>query len=70
MNTPVHLIIDRDTCIGYGECVSVDSDAVALDQGGCAYALVDRLAGDRAKAICDACPTGAIRMTAATGSAA
>ena len=58
----VRLIIDPDLCIGYGECVAEDPDAVALDEHGCARPLADRLSADRAQRICAACPTGAISV--------
>ena len=60
MNAKV--IIDEDTCIGYGECVSVDSDAVALQPSGCARVLVATLDLARAEALCAVCPTGAISL--------
>ena len=56
----VRLIIDPDLCIGYGECVAEDAEAVTLDEDGCARPLVDRLSAERAERICAACPTGAI----------
>ena len=43
-----HLIIDPDTCVGYGECVAEDAAAVELDEHGCARALLPRLPQDRA----------------------
>jgi ferredoxin len=58
----MRLIIDPDTCVGYGECVAQDGEAVALDEGGCARALVATLAADRAERICNACPVGAITL--------
>ena len=36
----MQLIIDPDTCVGYGECVAQDAEAVELDDQGCAHALV------------------------------
>ena len=36
VNMEVKLIIDMDTCMGYGECVAEDPEAVELDQDGCA----------------------------------
>ena len=34
----MRLIIDPDTCVGYGECVAQDAEAVELDETGCARA--------------------------------
>ncbi len=56
----MRIIIDPDTCVGYGECVAEDADAVELDGQGCARALVPILPADRAERICAACPVGAI----------
>jgi ferredoxin len=57
----VHIIVDPDICIGSGECVAVDPEAVELDQG-CAHVLVDPLEEARAERICDACPVGALTL--------
>ena len=59
----VRLVIDPDLCIGYGECVAEDAEAVALNEDGCARPIVDRLPLARAERICAACPTGAISVT-------
>jgi ferredoxin len=61
----MQLIIDRDTCVGYGECVAEDSDAVELDDHGCARAVTPVVSADRAERICAACPVGAITLRAA-----
>ena len=61
----VKLIIDRDTCIGYGECVAEDAEAVQLDGDGCARVILAELDPDRAARICAACPTNAITTEAA-----
>jgi ferredoxin len=61
----MRLIIDPDTCVGYGECVAEDPEAVALDDAGCAQVLVATLDADRAERICSACPVGAITLQSA-----
>jgi ferredoxin len=61
----VELIIDPDTCVGYGECVAEDADAVELDGDGCARARLVSLDRARAQRICAACPVGAISFVAA-----
>ncbi len=58
----VSLVIDRDACVGYGECVAEDPGAVALDNDGCARVLVAVLDAERASRICAACPVGAVRV--------
>ena len=58
----VHLTIDLDACIGSGECVAIDPDAVELDNHGSAHLLIDQLEEDRAKRLCDACPMSAISI--------
>ena len=61
----VELIIDPDTCVGYGECVAEDADAVELDGDGCARARLVSLDRARAERICAACPVGAISLATA-----
>ncbi len=61
----MRLIIDPDTCVGYGECVAVDAEAIELDDHGCARARTAQLAADRAERICAACPVGAITLAPA-----
>ncbi len=58
----VHLIIDPDACIGSGECVAIDPDAVELDDQGSAHLLIDQLEEERAQRLCDACPMSAISI--------
>ena len=58
----VHLIIDPDACIGSGECVAIDPDAVELDNQGSAHLLIDQLEEERAQRLCDACPMSAISI--------
>ena len=61
----VELVIDPDTCVGYGECVAEDAEAVELDGDGCARARLVSLDRARAERICAACPVGAISFVAA-----
>jgi ferredoxin len=61
----VTLTIDPNTCVGYGECVAEDADAVELDDTGCARVLLAVLDTDRASRICAACPVGAISVASA-----
>lgn len=57
-----HLTIDADVCIGSGECVALDPEAVELDDRGCAHVLVSELDDDRAEPLAEACPVGAISV--------
>ena len=57
--------IDRSLCVGYGECVAEDPDAVERDGDGCARSLHATLEGARAERLCAVCPTGAISLRAA-----
>ncbi len=61
MNT-VQIIIDPDACIGYGECVGEDPEAVELDANGCARVVIASLNEDRAVRLCAACPVSAISI--------
>ena len=44
----VHLIVDADVCIGSGECVAEDPEAIELDDTGCARVLIAELEEERA----------------------
>jgi ferredoxin len=66
----MQLIIDPDTCVGYGECVAEDPEAVELDDQGCARPLLAVLDADRAQRICAACPVSAITLRPAAAAAA
>ena len=58
----VHVIVDEDACIGSGECVGLDPDAIELDEQGTARVLIDPLDEQRAKRLCDVCPVGALSI--------
>lgn len=58
----VHLIVDPDVCIGSGECVAEDPDAIELDDTGCARVLIAELDEERAGNLCDVCPVGALSI--------
>ena len=66
----MELIIDSETCVGYGECVAEAPDVVALDDTGCARLLVASVPSDQAQRICSACPVGAITLAPAMNPAA
>jgi ferredoxin len=58
----VKVIADPDTCIGSGECVATDPEAVELDDDGIACILVPELDEERAERLAEACPVGAITV--------
>jgi ferredoxin len=58
----VRLIVDEDVCIGSGECVAEDPDAIELDDSGCARVLIPELEEERAANLCDVCPVGALSI--------
>ncbi len=55
----VHIVVDTDICIGSGECVGLDPEAVEIHDG-CARVLIDPMEEGRAQDICDTCPVGAL----------
>jgi ferredoxin len=60
------IIIDSDVCVGYGECIAEDAEAVELDDNGCAHALVPLMTRERAERLCAVCPVGAISLRSAS----
>ena len=61
----VRVVVDRDGCIGSGECVRLDPDAIELDDHGSARMRVADLDEGRAKRLCDECPVGALSIARA-----
>jgi ferredoxin len=59
---PVRVVVDPDVCIGSGECVAEDPDAVELDDSGCAHVKLAELDEDRAESLCAVCPVGALSI--------
>jgi ferredoxin len=60
----VNVIVDPDTCIGSGECIALDPEAVALDEHGTARMLTAELDEVRAEQLCAVCPVGALSIAA------
>jgi ferredoxin len=60
----VQIIVDEDTCIGSGECIALDPEAIDLDERGTATMLVAELDEQRARKLCDTCPVGALSIAA------
>lgn len=60
----VRVIVDTDACIGSGECVAVDAEAMEIDATGTARVTIDAMEEERAQKICRACPVGALSVEA------
>ena len=60
--------IDRELCVGFGDCVTEAADAFQLDAEGLAV-FVDppRVERERLLRACDACPVDAITVWDAAG---
>jgi ferredoxin len=60
--------IDRDLCVGFGDCVDEDGGAFRLDETGLAvFAEPEQVERSRLLAACDACPVDAITVWDETG---
>ncbi len=59
----LRIVIDRQQCVGFGDCVEAAPEAFALD-GETVATFVDPLAVERARLVhaCDACPVDAITV--------
>lgn len=61
-NTPTtRLTVDRDACVGIGQCEVLEPDAFEVDDEGVAVAL-GPLPVDRARIVVERCPSGAISI--------
>ena len=58
----VRVIVDTDACIGSGECVAVDAEAMEIDETGTARVTIDTMDEERAQRICRSCPVGALSI--------
>jgi len=64
----VRMIVDRDTCIGAGQCEMHDDDVFELDDDVLVTVIGDgTLPRDRAVAAADRCPGRAISFTEIEG---
>ena len=59
----VHVIVDENACIGSAECVALDPEAIELDDDGIARMRIAELDEERARRLCDTCPTGALSIS-------
>ncbi len=61
--------IDRDLCVGFGDCIKVAGEAFSLDGEDVAtFAQPERVERERLVAACDACPVDALTVWDETGS--
>lgn len=58
----VQVIVNEDICIGSGECIALDPEAVELDENGTARMLLAELEETRAARLCASCPVGALEI--------
>jgi len=64
----LRLRIDRDLCVGFGDCVEAAPEAFRLDDGGVAvFTRPDQVERERLLAACDACPVDALSAWDETG---
>jgi len=60
--------IDRNICVGFGDCVKEAPEGFKLDDGGVAvFVEPDTVERDRLLRACDACPVDAITVWDAAG---
>lgn len=61
----VHVVADRDTCIGAGMCVMSAEDVFDQDDDGLVTLLVEDPAdGTSVRRAVEGCPSGALRIAA------
>ncbi|WP_349729935.1 ferredoxin [Peribacillus frigoritolerans] len=67
----LYVKVDRDTCIGCGECGAVAPDIFDYDERGISFSLLDFNEGtmpvsedlvDDLEDACDSCPTNSIKV--------
>jgi ferredoxin len=59
----VHVVVDENSCIGSAECVALDPEAIELDEDGTARMRIAELDEERARRLCDTCPTAALSIS-------
>ena len=60
--------IDRNICVGFGDCIKEAPEGFKLDDGGVAvFVEPDTVERDRLLRACDACPVDAITVWDAAG---
>ncbi|MFV1986032.1 MAG: ferredoxin [Gemmatimonadota bacterium] len=60
---PLRIEIDRDLCVGFGDCVTESEGAFRLDDEGIAvFAAPESVGRDELLAACASCPVDAITV--------
>ena len=61
MTDTVFLTVDRDTCVGMGQCELLEPEVFRVDDETSIASVADvALPADRAEAVIESCPSGAI----------
>ncbi len=64
----LRLRIDRDLCVGFGDCITEAPDGFVLDDDGIAvYTKPETCTREQLLAACEACPVDAITAFGADG---
>ncbi len=59
----VRLVVDPQVCVGIGQCEALEPDVFEIDDDGVAVTLgAGTLPIERANAVTEACPSGAISV--------
>ena len=65
---PLRIRIDRELCVGFGDCVTGAPEAFRLDEEGLAvFTQPETVERDRLLAACEACPVDALTVWDETG---
>jgi ferredoxin len=65
----LRIVIDRDQCVGFGDCVREAPEGFKLDEDTVAvFVAPETVERERLLRACDACPVDAITVYDATGS--
>ncbi len=60
---PLRIRIDRELCVGFGDCVTGAPEAFRLDEEGLAvFTQPETVERDRLLAACEACPVDALTV--------
>jgi len=59
----LRVVIDRELCVGFGDCIEGAPEAFRLDEEGIVvFTEPERALRDRLVAACDACPVDALTV--------
>ena len=62
------ILIDQDRCLGIGQCEALEPETMLVGDDGIAETNGSAIPVDRARALCDACPSGALSFEQVEGS--